>query len=186
MSLNARIGLLLLCAVVSSPFWLPLLPFLWFAARRSRRDGRALGLLVLTAAQARTLAAMAEATLPKAPTDGWATVARNIDRYLAAVDSPRRWRTLVLIVGLEWVPLLRLQRPLSRQTAARRRVFLERHLATTHGLMAIPSLCRQLIRMGYYTDGGVAQELGFRSMQKRQQAPRAALVAAAVARREVG
>jgi hypothetical protein len=185
MSLNARIGLLAIAAVATLPLWLWFAPFLLLAGRRSRREGRARGLHVLTANQARTIAAQAEASLPVAPSEGWAVVARNVDRYLAAVDSPRRWRTLALLTLLEWSPLLRLQAPLSRSPVPRRRAFLERHLATTHGLMALPSLARQLVRIGYYADAGISTAIGFRSMAKRQSTPHPALHAAAIARKVV-
>ncbi|MBL8753895.1 MAG: hypothetical protein JNK15_11410 [Planctomycetes bacterium] len=186
MSLNARIGTLAVAGLLLAPLWLPLLPFWCLTARRSRRDGIASGLATLTARQACTIAAMAEATLPSPPAGGWGVVARNVDRYLAAVRSPRRWRTLVLLTGLEYAPLLRLHRPLSRQDPMRRRTFVERHLATTHGLLAIPSLVRQLVRMGYYSDPHVADELGFLPMTKRSSTSRHERLATPVAHKEVG
>jgi hypothetical protein len=73
-----------------------------------------------------------------------------------------------VLVLLEFSPCLRLQAPLSRLPLAKRRRFLERHLATTKGLLAVPALARQLIRMGYYTDPGIAQRLGFRTMKQRR------------------
>ena len=65
---------------------------------------------------------------------------------------------------------------------ARRRKFVERHLATTKGLLAIPSLARQLVRMGYYTDAGVAASLGFRTMRERHAGALASVHAAAASR----
>src|SRR5262249_41415186 len=152
----ARLGLALGCAMMVSPLWLPLLPvaFLWW--RRQRRRARAIGLLALDAQQARTIAAFAEATLPAMPAGGWMVVARNVDAYVSQVRSPRRGRTMLLLTVLEWAPLLRAHRPLSRQHADARGEFLARHMATTHGLLAIPALLRQLVRMGYYTDAGIA------------------------------
>ena len=186
MSLNGRIALVAAFALLLTPLWLPLLPAAVLRSRRLRRLGRARGLVVLDDLQARTIAAQAEATLPVPPPDGWFAVARNVDRYLARVDSPRRWRTLVVLIALEFAPCLHLQRPLSRLPVTRRRAFLERHLATTKGLFAVPSLARQLVRMGYYTDPGIQSRLGFSTMRERRLAAIASVRAAAAARRAVG
>ncbi|MGC6489188.1 MAG: hypothetical protein ACON4Z_16195 [Planctomycetota bacterium] len=173
MSLNGRIALVACVALLAAPVWLPLSPlgFLWW--RRLRRDARAQGLQVLNALQARAVVAHAEASLPSPPPGGWFEVARNVDRYLAAVDSPRHWRSHAVLVALELAPLLRLRAPLSKLPLAARRAFLERHLATTRGLLAIPALARQLVRMGYYTDPEVATDLGFRTVRERRAAPAA-------------
>lgn len=167
MSMNGRIALVAMVALLASPVWLLLSPFLWLWWRRLRSQGRAKGLRVLNMLQARAIVAHAEATLPTPPADGWFAVARNIDRYMATVDSPRLWRSHAVLVALEFAPCLRLGAPLSRLPLAKRRAFLERHLATTKGLLAIPALARQLIRMGYYTDAGIAESLGFRTMRQR-------------------
>ena len=186
MSLNGRIALVAIAALLLTPIWLPLLPFgvIWWRSERQR--GRAQGLHVLNAVHARAITAHAEATLPQPPERGWSAVAHNVDRYLAATDSPRRWRTLAVLVSLEFCPLLRLRPPLSRLPIAARRQFVERHLSTTRGLLAIPALARQLIRMGYYTEPDVAQKLGFLTMRERRQGPVAAVHAAAAARKAVG
>jgi hypothetical protein len=183
MSLNGRIALVAVAALLVSPLWLPLLPagILWW--RRLRMQARAQGLQQLNALQARAIVAHAEATLPTPPQDGWFAVARNVDRYFASVDSPRHWRSHAVLVALEFCPLLRGKAPLSKLPLARRRAFLEKHLSTTKGLLAIPALSRQLIRMGYYTDPGVAERLGFRTMRERRTAPVASVHAAAVTRK---
>ena len=170
MSLNGRIALVAFAALIAAPIWVPLSPFgvLWW--RRLRREARDRGLVSLNALQARTVVAHAEATLPSPPDGGWFTVARHVDRYLATVDSPRHWRSHAVLIALEFAPLLRGKRRLSRLPLPRRREFLERHLATTKGILAIPALARQLIRMGYYTDPGVASSLGFRTMNDRGKA----------------
>jgi len=168
MSLNGRIALLAILALAVAPIWLVLSPFGWLAWRRGRRDARTRGLRVLNMIQARAVMAHAEATLPAPPEGGWFVVAQNVDRYLATVDSPRHWRSHAVLVALEFAPCLRLRRPLSRLPLAARRTFMERHLATTKGLLAIPALARQLIRMGYYTDAGIAKSLGFRTMTERR------------------
>jgi hypothetical protein len=169
MSLNGRIALLAVFALLALPVWLPLAPFAMLWWRRTRKQARALGLRELNMIQAGAIVAHAEASLPFAPAGGWFEVARNVDRYLATIDSPRHWRSHAVLVALEFSPCLRLRAPLSRLPLAKRRAFLERHLATTKGLLAIPALARQLIRMGYYTDPGIAADLGFRTMRQRHR-----------------
>ncbi|MFT4514378.1 MAG: hypothetical protein ACI89X_000355 [Planctomycetota bacterium] len=168
MSLNGRIALVAVVALLALPLWLPFSPLVYIWWRRKRKHAQAKGLRVLNMIQANAIVAHAEASLPTPPADGWFAVARNIDRYLATVDSPRHWRSHAVLVALEFAPCLRLRAPLSRLPLEQRRAFMERHLATTKGLMAIPALSRQLIRMGYYTDPGIAQALGFRTMQQRR------------------
>ncbi|MFK7739548.1 MAG: hypothetical protein AB8H80_04425 [Planctomycetota bacterium] len=169
MSLNGKIALVGLVALLASPLWLPLAPFGYLWWRGLGRRARAAGLSKINMLQANAIAAHAEASLPGAPPDGWFQVARNVDRYLALVDSPRHWRSSAVLVALEFAPLLRFQRPLSKQPLAQRRRFLERHLATTTGLLAIPALARQLIRMGYYTDPAIAERIGFQTMSERRR-----------------
>ena len=168
MSLNGRIALVACVALLASPVWLPLLPVAYLWWRHMRKHARSQGLQELNAIQARAIVAHAEASMPWPPEGGWFTVARNVDRYLASINSPRHWRSHAVLVLLEFSPCLRLQAPLSRLPLAKRRRFLERHLATTKGLLAVPALARQLIRMGYYTDPGIAQRLGFRTMKQRR------------------
>ena len=168
MSLNGRIALAAVVAVMVAPLWLPLLPIAWLRWRHLRTRARSMGFLTLNLLQARAIAAHAEASLPEPPPQGWLQVAHNVDRYLAKIDSPRHWRSKAVLVALEYAPLLRLYRPLSMLPLAKRRTFLERHLTTTKGLLAIPALARQLIRMGYYTDATIAHNLGFRTMRQRR------------------
>ena len=175
MSLNARIAMLGLAALISAPLWLILSPLLWLWWRRLGAQARARGLKTLNMLEARAIVAHAEATLPTPPADGWFVVARNIDRYLTTVDSPRTWRSHAVLVALEFAPYLRLRAPLSRLTLAKRRAFFERHLATTKGLLAIPALARQLIRMGYYSDAGIAKGLGFQTMSQRGRSKQAVI-----------
>jgi hypothetical protein len=186
MSLNARVALAAVVALLASPLWLPLTPWLWWSRRRDRRAGIVAGYRSLTAQQARTIAAHAEATLPTPPPGGWVQVARNVDAYLAAVQSPRHWRTLMLLTLLEHAPRLRGKAPLSRLPLAQRTAFLERHMATTRGLLAIPALARQLVRMGYYTDARIAKELGFVTVAQRRAPARSRPDLAAALQKAVG
>lgn len=173
MSLNTRVGLVLLLVVAAAPLWVPVSPALIWWLARERRAGRALGLTTLPRCLASAVAGYAEATMAEPPPGGWQQVARNVDAYLSAVRSPRHWRTLVMLAMLEFAPLVALQRPLSRMPRERRRRWIERRLATTRGLMAVPSLARQLVRMGYYCDPAVARGLGFVPMGQRARQTRA-------------
>lgn len=186
MSLNARVAVAAVVALLASPLWLPLTPWLWWSRRRDQRAGIAAGYRTLSARQALTIAAHAEATLPTPPPGGWQQVARNVDAYLAAVRSPRHWRTMVLLTLLEHAPRLRGKAPLSRLPLPQRTTFLERHMATTHGLLAIPALIRQLVRMGYYTDARIAKGLGFVPVAERRVPTRHRPDLAAALQRAVG
>ncbi|MBL8748240.1 MAG: hypothetical protein JNK78_03705 [Planctomycetes bacterium] len=188
MSLNTRVGLLLLALLVSSPVWLPLLPFVLFWLSRERRLGRAEGFRTLPRFLARSIEGYAEATLGTPPAGGFATVARNVDGYLVRVRSPRHWRTTMMLALLEFSPWTRLQPRLSRLPLAARRRWIAERLSTTRGLFAVPSLVRQLVRMGYYADPSVGRSCGFRPMRERVRGlPSRARTAtyAALARRKV-
>lgn len=188
MSLNTRVALALLLLLVTSPIWLPTVPFLlwWFA--RERRLGRDSGLECLPRYLARSIASYAEASLGAPPAGGWRVVAQNVDEYLAAVRSPRHWRTVAMLTTLEFSPCVRLRWPLSRMPLDVRRRWIKAHLSTTRGLLAVPSLVRQLVRMGYYADASVARAHGFLPMRERGRGlPSRARTAAyaAVARQRV-
>lgn len=174
MSLNTRIAVASLLALLATPLWLPLLPFAVWWLRQQRRLGRAAGFACLPRFLADTLAACAAATQATAPPDGWHRVARNVDQYLAAVRSPRHWRTFAMLLLLEFSPCLRLRRPLSRMAPADCRQWIDARLSTTRGLLAVPALARQLVRMGYYADREIAAALGFRRMRERARGARIA------------
>ena len=166
--LNGYLALALIAAVPLSPVWLPLLPLVIRWWRRETARGRAQGYATLPAFAAEAIAAYAEAAFVTAPTGGWTQVARNVDRYLAAVDSPRHWRTYGVLTVLAFAPWLRLQPRLARLPLPRRRSFLERNLRTTRGFLLVPSLARQLLRMGYYHDRSIAAAIGFRAVSERR------------------
>lgn len=169
MSLNTRVAVLLASLLVLSPLWLPLSPFAIWWMLRERRLGRAAGMAVLPRCFADAIRAGAEATQSEPPSGGWITVARNVDSYLRSIRSPRHWRTLATLGLLEFSPWLRLRPRLSRMPLQMRRNWIAKRLSTTRGLMAVPALARQLIRMGYYTDCSVARSRGFVPMRQRQR-----------------
>ncbi|MCA8966570.1 MAG: hypothetical protein H6838_14035 [Planctomycetes bacterium] len=177
--LNGYLALALIAAVPLAPLWLPLLPLVIWWWRRETRIGRELGYAALPRFAAEAIAAHAEAAFGVAPEGGWTVVARNVDRYLNAVDSPRHWRTFGVLTILAFAPWLRLQPRLAALPLPRRRRFLERHLRTTRGFLLVPSLARQLVRMGYYHDRGIAAALGFRTVNQRRQEPARAAASAA-------
>jgi hypothetical protein len=186
MSLNARVGVALSIALLTLPLWLPLVPFALWWLGRERARGRELGFAYLPRFLSHTIAGYAEATLTLPPPAGWEQVARNVDAYLAAVRSPRHWRTFLVLAMLEFMPCLRLRRPLSRQSHAARQQWIARHLSTTRGLLAVPALARQLVRMGYYADPSIAEALGFRTMRERVQAAARGRLHATADRRAAG
>lgn len=173
MPLNAYLALAMVLAVPLAPLWLLLSPFAVAWWRKELRRGRAMGLVALPAFQAEAIAAHAEASCGDEPQGGWMQVARNVDRYVAGVHSPRHWRTYALLTVLAFSPWLRLQPRLAKLPLAARRAFLDRNLRRTRGLLLVPSLARQLVRMGYYADPLVARDLGFREVGERLAARRA-------------
>lgn len=167
MSLNTRVALALVVSLLLAPLWVPVLPVALVWLWRERKAARATGLAVLPRFLARSVAAYAEATFPVAPEGGWSTVSRHVDAYLAAVHSPRSWRTSVMLAILEFSPCLRLRAPFSHLRLDDRRMWVAERLSTTRGLFAVPSLVRQLVRMGYYADASVARATGFLPMRQR-------------------
>ncbi len=167
MSLNTRVAVALLLALVAMPLWLPFVPFVAWWLARERRLGGEQGLACLPRFMAGALSAYAEATHAVPPPAGWKRVAENVDRYLAAVHSPRHWRTFMMLALLEFSPCLRLRPRLSCMALPARQQWIAARLSATRGLRAVPSLVRQLVRMGYYADATVARELGFRCMRDR-------------------
>lgn len=168
MSLNGWLALAAIGILVASPILILLSPLwiLWYLReqRRRRRDGWK----VLLPFMARTLAVTAEAMIRRAPPqDGWMTVARAADDYLAWIPLTRRWRAQLVVIGVQILPLLYLRAPLTWQSPERRRAFLDRTLTTTRGLAGLVSLSRQLARMGYYADRDVQERIGFREMGER-------------------
>jgi len=184
MTPNAIVGVAVVLALPLTPLLLLLSPFLLLWWRSQWRQSQAAGYRALPWCLVRTLVAHAEATMPLPPRDGFEVVARNVDRYLHRVRSPRAWRSIAVLMLHEFSPCLLLRRPLSRQTLADRRRWIEGPLATSRGLFAMPALVRQLVRMGYYGDRSVAQALGFLAM--RQRIARVEALASMAPRREVG
>ena len=166
MPLNFYIALAALAVLLMSPLLIVLSPVIWWIWARDRRRGRELGLELMTASMGRTLGRAARAMLRGADVDEL-EVARHADRFLARSKGPRTWRTLGMLIALEYLPLLTLQRPLSRMSDAAAERFVDRHLATTRGIFGVLSLCRQLVKIGYYGDMSRRGEFGFVPMKGR-------------------
>ena len=166
MPLNFYIALAAFAVLLLSPLLLVLSPLIWWLWARDRRRGRALGFELMTASMGRTLGRTARAMLRGAEVDELA-VARHADRFLARSKGPRTWRTLGMLIALEYLPLLRLHRPLSRMDDASANRFVDRHLATTRGLFGVISLVRQLVKIGFYGDLSRRGEFGFEPMGSR-------------------
>lgn len=96
--------------------------------------------------------------------DEWEDVEAIIDRALAG-RPPRLARQLaLLLIVLEWLPLLRYGRRLSRLHPARRLAFLER-LETAPLMLVRRGFwgLRTLILMGYYGRPAAAAAIGYRA-----------------------
>lgn len=121
----------------------------------------------LPAAQREVLRALTCAAVPEADAldaAGWDAVLGTVATALAARPAALRRQLSLLLRALEWLPVLRYGRRLSRLDAARRARVLARLeraplLALRRGFWG----ARTLVLMGYYTRPGADAEVGYRA-----------------------
>jgi hypothetical protein len=155
------LGLLSPLFVLTAPLWLIWLYF-------QRREQRVLGYRSLLPFMARTAELYARAMIRgDAPGGDWGNVSRNLDRYIAETRSPRVWRLQLLILIMEFAPLVRLRPPFSLLSLPVREAFVARNLTHGRGVMRIVSLGRQLMRLCYYATPATHQRMGFVPMNRR-------------------
>jgi hypothetical protein len=160
---TAVVVLLLLSPLIllTCPMWLV---WLWF----QRRGRKRLGYDRLLPFMARTVEAYARVMIRgDAPGGEWATVTRNLDRFIAHTRSPRVWRLQLLVIIMEVAPLLRLRLPFSLQSPQARADFVEMYLVNARGLLRIASMGRQLIRLSYYAAAETQERMGFVPVHQR-------------------
>jgi hypothetical protein len=168
MSVNAYLALtvvvlflMLPVILVTSPIWL-----IWVVLQKLQQRRR--GYQRLWPYMARTSRLYAEAMIEgDAPGGDWENVPRNLDKYIAATISPRIWRLRLVITAMEVAPVIRFRLPFSMLSAKARKDFVERYLVEPKGVMRIPSLGRQLMRLGYYATPQTHEEIGFARMAER-------------------
>jgi hypothetical protein len=120
----------------------------------------------------RTLARVAEALLPDeasaagpSPED----VADNIEGFLVRGRSRRAWRVRGLLYLVEFAPLIRGQKPLSRMTVRQRRRLLEDRYVDGRGIWGICAKVRFLVVMGAYGDTRVHEPTHYVPVSKRRR-----------------
>jgi len=94
----------------------------------------------------------------------WDEMAAIVGRAIAARPRAMQRQLTLFLILLEWLPLLRYARPLSRLDPARRTKFLDQlqHnplLLLRRGFWGV----RTLVLMGYYGRPAAAAEIGYRA-----------------------
>ena len=122
-------------------------------------------------------------------------VARNVDEYLARFEGKTKRVARLVLVALEFYPLLSFKPPLSYLDVATRRQFIEKRFYQDVTLRLIPRFLRILVRaligmgkqlsyLGYYNDPRTFASVGYVPSQRpRRRAPRASPPAPVAARR---
>ena len=103
----------------------------------------------------------------------WDEMEAIVARAIAARSRSVQRQLTVFLILLEWLPLLRYARRLSRLDSARRANFLDRLqraplLLLRRGLWGV----RTLILMGYYGRPAAAKEIGYRADARGWEARR--------------
>ena len=107
----------ILVAVLLLPLWIALSPLAWLWLRKQKRIARAEGYRAILPFMAETLESYCKVEVSaEPPPGGWERVARNVDRYIAGIDSPRIWRVKLLLAAMEYGPVLTFRPPFSRMS----------------------------------------------------------------------
>jgi hypothetical protein len=123
----------------------------------------------------RTFRSLAVTIVPAAAeldADGWRDVEMRIETALSARPAKLRRQLRLLMVVLEWKPILRHGRPFSRLDSRRRTAFLDRvqhssALLLRRGFWGI----RTLVYLGYYGRPEVRRSIGYRADPRGWTAP---------------
>lgn len=94
-------------------------------------------------------------------------VADNVERFLIRGRSKRAWRVRGLLQLVEWTPLLRGERPLSRMTLDRRRRLVKARYIDGRGVWGICAKVRYLVLMGAYGDARLHATMSYVPVSQR-------------------
>jgi hypothetical protein len=170
MSINAWLALGCVAIILLSPLILLTSPLWGLWLWRQARAGRAAGYRALLPGMARTARHYTRAVIRADLDETQAEqVARNLDRYIASTPGPRIWRLKLMLVLMEYAPLLRLRLPFRWLSPVAREQFLDRHMAHASGLLRVIAMGRQLVRLGYYASPAPQTSMGFMPVGKRRQ-----------------
>jgi choline dehydrogenase-like flavoprotein len=151
----------------------------WFssAAERSRYN-----LLYFSPLEFRTLTALADVVVAgKDEIIPAEEVARNVDRYLNAFESQSKMLMRLVLIGMEFYPLLTLKPPFSYMNANDRLSFLKRRFYRDVTMRLVPPFWRTLVQamirmakqlsyVGYYNDPRTFESVGYVPFSKRNPA----------------
>lgn len=129
----------------------------------------------------RTIAALAEAVLPRDMAIPALDVAHNVDRYMGDFRARRKWVVRAAAWGLFLLPLTRLRRPLPSMPLEQRRTLIrDRFLRdldrrrwwpgfTAPYVRAAIRLGQQMAFLGYYGDPRTFAETGYEPFSERER-----------------
>jgi hypothetical protein len=124
---------------------------------------------VFSSGEWRTLTRIAEALLPDDSAVPPGDVADNIEGFLIRGRSRRAWRVRALLYLVEWAPVTRGARPLSRMTLRQRRRLVEERYMDGRGVWGICAKVRFLVLMGAYGDGRQHAPTSYVAVSKRRR-----------------
>jgi choline dehydrogenase-like flavoprotein len=153
---------------------------IWFFAAAERSRYR---LQYLSPTEFRALTALADVVVTgKDEIIDAEEVARNVDHYLAKFDSKTKWIMKVVLIGIEFYPLLSLKPPFSYLRADARLAFIRKRFYRDVALRLVPEFWRtivqgmirmgkQLCYLGYYNDRRTFESVGYIPFSKRADTP---------------
>ncbi|HEX6558961.1 MAG TPA: GMC family oxidoreductase N-terminal domain-containing protein, partial [Longimicrobiales bacterium] len=169
---------LIVSAMILDGAILVLLGWFHFAADHARYQ-----LQYFSPGEFRTLAALAEVVVAgENERISAQDVARNADRYLGGFRARQKWLSRVVLIGMEWYPLLTLRPPFAYLSPEERLSFLKRRFYrdVSRGIrpefigqlvQAAIRMAKQLCYLGYYGDERTHESLGYTPFSKRPDTP---------------
>ncbi len=137
----------------------------------------------LTPSQYRTLAALAEVVIRSDNKEAVISpeeIARNVDQYLSRFEAKTKWITKVVLIGLQYYPIVNFKPPLTLMNKDERLRFLKKRFYRDVRISLAPAwlavylqamirMGKQLCFMGYYNDKRVFKSIGYEVFSRRPE-----------------